>query len=96
MEKKRHASPPDYFKPILWSYDFSALDVENDKHTIILATINYGKWRHWQWVANTYGKDVVAAIIADTPETALRRPALLLATLLFGVTTTNHAPRGAH
>lgn len=47
---------PAFFKPLMWSYRFSRLNPEELKDRLIVNTINYGKWRHWQWLVNYYGK----------------------------------------
>lgn len=87
---------PDFFQPILWSYDFNALDAYKNRKTIILSTINYGKWKHWRWIAERYGEDGVASLIASQPESAFRKPALSLARIIFRIEKQNHAFRSAH
>lgn len=90
------ANIPDLFRPIMWSYNFDALDAERHKKTIVVQTINYGRWKHWRWIAERYGKAGVAEIIASEPASAFRVPALFLAKILFGVHKQQHALRGAH
>jgi hypothetical protein len=87
---------PDFFASILWSYDFSALDIEKNKKTIILQTINYGKWEHWKWIAKRYGVSEVAKVLSSARDTEFRKPALVLAEIIFNVKNTNHALRSAH
>ena len=50
---------PLFFRPILWSYDFDALDLETHKKAVIVNTINYGDLSHWRWVIRLYGKDMI-------------------------------------
>lgn len=80
---------PKFFKPILWSYRFSALDPKEQKNLIILQTINYGDLNHWKWISRQYGKKTVAEILAHTPKTAIRKPAAKLAGLVFGIKLKN-------
>ena len=87
---------PNFFKPILWSYDLARMDAERDKRTIIIQTINYGQWRHWQWIAETYGREGVRRIIEETPESEFRPSALKLASILFGVGRMKYASRSAY
>ena len=91
-----HASLPDFFKPILWSYDFSKINPETHKEIIIINTLNYGDLLHWRWLIRRYGKITVAEIIKKIPATAVRPQALRLASIIFAVTDFNYAPRGAH
>ncbi len=87
-------SIPDFFRPVLWSYDFLSLDALKDKKTIIVNTINYGDWRHWRWVAEQYGEDGVREILVSIPFSTIRPPALKLASIVFSFTDFNYAPRG--
>lgn len=87
---------PSFFKPLLWSYDFSRIDSESHKKTIVVNTINYGDLRHWQWIARHYGRATVARILAEIPASELRPRAQKLAALLFSVKLFNDAPRGTH
>jgi len=87
---------PDFFKPVLWSYDFSQLDYRRDKKTIIVQTLNYGRWPHWQWIAKSYGVSTVRRILKETPVSEFRPPALRLAKILFGVSVMPYASRSAY
>ena len=81
---------PEYFKPILWSYNFEAIDPEKDKKAIIVNAINYGDLRHWKWLKNRYP---VAEVLMDISANELRDRSRKLAGLLFGVKEFNYAPR---
>ncbi len=87
---------PEIFKPLLWSYRFSAIDPQRHKKTVIVQTINYGDLRHWRWIADFYGKEEIHRVLTSIPVSELRFRARKLAALLFAITTFNHAPRGAH
>lgn len=86
---------PNSFKPLLWSYNFSRIDPDRDKRTIIINTINYGDLSHWQWIVQYYGKEMVKKILVSIPASELRPRARKLAALLFSITSFNNAPRGA-
>lgn len=79
----RNTGLPDFFKPILWSYDFDEMHAETQKKTILVQTINYGQWKHWHWIAQRYGKSEIAKILSTCPQTAFRPPAFFLAKTLF-------------
>ncbi len=86
---------PKDFKYLLWSYDFSKIDPEEDIETIIINTINYGNWEHWQWLINYYGQERVKEIIKDTPITEFRERAFKLASLLLKIKKMKYVSRGA-
>lgn len=87
---------PETFKSLLWSYDFLTLDVEKDKKTIVVNTINYGDWGHWRWIARFYGKETIRRLLMTIPASEFRPRVRILAGLLFSIKVFNHAPRGAH
>ena len=86
---------PKYFEPILWSYNFSAIDPERDKKTIIINAINYGDLEHWRWLMRQYGKDVIKDVLEHIPVTEIRPRAMRLATLIFSLQHVNHVSRSA-
>lgn len=91
---KENKSLPDFFKPLLWSYDFSKIDSEKHKEIIIVNAINYGDLKHWRWLIKTYGKKEIANILKKIPRTGLRPRVLRLALIIFAVKDFNYAPRG--
>lgn len=84
---------PLFFKPLFWSYDFSSLDPQRHKKTIILNSINYGEWKHWIWIVKFYGGKEIKKMIEETPETEFRTPALKLISLLLGIEKLKYASR---
>lgn len=86
---------PEFFKPLLWSYDISQIDVERDKKMIIVNAVNYGDLCHWRWLVQTYGKEEVSNVISRIPVTELRPRVRRLAAIFFSVKNFNYAPRGA-
>lgn len=85
---------PLFFKPILWSYDFSAVDIKKNKKTIIVNAINYGDLKHWKWLIKNYGRENVKSELIKIPATELRPGARKLASIIFDVKKFNYAPRG--
>lgn len=75
---------PLSFKSILWSFDFSQLSLVEDKRLIILSTINYGDFKHWQWIVQFYGKKEVGKVISEVPVGHIRKRARILASIIFG------------
>ena len=87
---------PDYFDKILWSYDSSRLDPDEDKYLIIINAINYGNLEHWGWIKNYYGEDVVKDVLETVPVEQLRKRVRPLASIVFDVEEFNHASRSSN
>lgn len=85
---------PEFFRPVLWSFNFSRISAAKDAKEIIVNTINYGEWRHLQWIADYYGKAKLKEIIENTPASEFQPPALELSRALFGVQKLKYATRG--
>ena len=92
---QQHMFPPGLNK-VLWSYNISRLEPERVKRTIIVQIINYGDLEHWEWLVREYGKSTIQEVLQLVPASSLRPHARRLASLLFGVTQFNYAPRGTH
>ena|SRR3989338_1218885 len=87
---------PNMFKPLLWSYRFNAMDIKEHKRTIIIQTVNFGSWRHWQWLFSVYGKKQLKKIIENTPAsefTFFHPSALKLICVLLGIKQLKYASR---
>ena len=91
--KTKNKTLPSFFKSLFWSYKFSSIDPKRDKKRIIINTINYGKWEHWLWIINFYGRKKIKEIIRKIPETEFRKPALKLISLLLGIKKQKYASR---
>lgn len=87
---------PDFFDSILWSYPLSRLDPHKDMRVIIVQTINYGEWRHWQWILRVYGRAQVKKIVESIPASEFRPGALVLAKLFFGITRMKYVSRSSY
>jgi len=84
---------PEYFKTVLWSYDFVAIDPAKDKKTVIINAINYGDLRHWKWLNEFYGKKIVAEVLKKSPRTEIRPRVRNLVSILFSINNFNYEPR---
>lgn len=91
---KQKTKLPEFFKPLFWSYKFAKVDSVKNKKTIIVNTINYGRWKHWLWMIKNYGRKEVKKIITETPKSEFRPRALKLISLLLGIKKLKYASRG--
>jgi hypothetical protein len=41
---------PPLFRQLLWSYDFSHVDADKHRKTIIGQALNYDTLEHWRWI----------------------------------------------
>ncbi|MCL5010608.1 MAG: hypothetical protein M1127_00105 [Patescibacteria group bacterium] len=94
MRQNSATKLPLFFKPLMWSYRFDSVDPDRLQERIIVNTINYGNWKHWQWLADYYGKNEVRKIIEDLAASEFRPSALALASLIFGIKKMKYATRG--
>ncbi|MEK9175080.1 MAG: hypothetical protein AAB795_00645 [Patescibacteria group bacterium] len=76
---------PENFKPLLWSYDISKIDLEKDKNRIIVNVINYGDLSHWRWLLKTYSIEEVKKTILSLPSSEFRPQVLKLISLLLDI-----------
>jgi len=96
MKKKNNNSKlPLFFKPILWSYKFSEVNPNEDFERIIVNTINYGNWEHWQWVINYYGRKKVKQVIKSLSKSEFRIGSFRLISLILGIKKMKYETRGA-
>ena len=91
---KNAVSLPGFFKPIMWSYDFSKINPSKDKRRIIVNAINYGDLKHWKWMLVYYGKKIIQEVLAEVPVSEIRPRVLKLASIVFSLKGFNYAPRG--
>jgi len=89
---KKQQLPP-FFKPILWSYNFSKIEAVKDKKIIIINALNYGDLKHWRWLIKSYGIREVRNILKNTPVTAIRPHVLKLVSLIFNLQKFNYVSR---
>ena len=87
---------PQFFKTILWSYDFSKIDPEKNRKTIIINAINYGDLKHWRWLTKKYGKNVVTEVLSKIAATEIKPRARRLVSVIFSGVNFNYAQRSTH
>jgi len=63
--------------------------------TVIVNTINYGNWKHWQWLVKYYGREKLRKTIENIPASEFRPGSLRLISLLLGIKKMKYASRGA-
>ncbi|TAN57361.1 hypothetical protein EPN15_04540 [Patescibacteria group bacterium] len=91
--KTRKKTLPEYFRIVLWSYDFETIDPIKDKKTIIINAINYGDLRHWKWLVEFYGKKAVTEVLKIASGTEIRPRVRSLVSILFSINNFNYEPR---
>ncbi len=84
---------PESFRYLMWSYDFDKVNPVSAKEVLVVNTINYGNWEHWQWVTHFFGKEQIRKIIENLAVSEFRPSALSLAKLVFGVKKIKYAFR---
>ena len=84
---------PQNFKSLFWSYDFTAIDPQKNMERIIVNTINYGKWEHWQWIFRYYGAEKLRRAIKNIPASEFRKRPLKLISLLLKIKKMKYASR---
>ena len=93
MGRNKKKKLPLFFKPVLWSYDFNSLDVEEDKKEIIVNGINYGDLKHWRGIIKEYSKEDVRKILTTIPFTEIRPRVAPLVSIIFSIDNFNYEPR---
>ena len=94
--KKKQEQLPEFFKPLLWSYDMEAVDPVKHKRAIIVNTINYGDLKHWRWLVDFYGGKNMQDFLSELPQTELRKRVQPLVKRLFSLRDFSHAQRSTH
>lgn len=92
--KSKKLKLPQFFKPLFWSYKFYLIDPQRDRERVIINTINYGDWQHWQWTIKYYGRNKLREIIINIPDSEFRGGSLRLISLLLNIKKMRYASRG--
>lgn len=69
---------PPSVKTVLWSYDYSKLDLNKDKKTIISQVLNLGSEEAISWLFNTYGKEEIINVASTIPVSSWDKKSLAL------------------
>ena len=95
MEKKTYQPPPS-FRPLLWSFKWSAIDTQKDKEDIIVNTINEGTIEQWKWLIATYGTKTVRHVLKKRLASEFHSESRHLATVVFSLPSLRYARKGTH
>ncbi len=85
---------PDFHRFFWWIRNPNAINLDRNERDVILQVINYGGWRHWQWLVDYYGRERTKKVIREIPETAFMTRTLKLIKLLLGIKKLKYASRG--
>jgi len=77
--------PPEMFRPLLWGLKWSAIDIWEHRHDIILNTVNYGSLKHWRWIIRAYGKEEIRRVLQKRLVTEFHSGSLNLARVIFSL-----------
>ena len=84
---------PESFRPLFWSYDFDSIDLNRHIRMIIIGTLNYGDLKHWKWLINHYGREIVREVLKGVRLNEIRSQSGRLAEVIFDLKLLNNAPR---
>ena len=87
---------PARFRPLFWSYRFEDLDLQRDEKAVIVQLLNYGNLTDWRWLVKEYGAPEIKRVLQSIPASEIKSRTRALASLLFSISTWQHAPRGAY
>src|SRR3989344_3220943 len=83
---------PESIRPLLWYLRQDRLDIEKDKHDIIVNVINDGTMEQWRWLMDTYGSQTIREVLKEHLPTEFHPESRNLASVVFDATQ-YHAPR---
>ena len=84
---------PKFLKPLFWSYNFSDIDPQEEKKTVIVQIINYGDLDQWKWIINYYGKNTIKKTLKEVPASEIKPRTRRLLSLIFNLKRFNYALR---
>lgn len=87
---------PEFFRPLFWSFKFEDLDYIEAKKTVVINTINYGSWKHWQWLNETYGSAELKRVVENCYLSEFHPAAIKLFTLLLNFQGPKYENRSAY
>lgn len=88
--------PPEMFRPLLWSFRWEDIDIQEDKEDIILNAINEGTLDHWRFLIRTYGKPIIREVLSRHPASEFHPESRKLAQVIFSIPAFSHARRSTH
>lgn len=76
---------PDFLKPFLWSYNFSKLEKETDKNTIIKNILNFGTKESTDWLFSNYKISEIKEIFQKSNINEWNKKSLNFWSLIFNI-----------
>jgi len=64
-KKNKIKKVPKQFQRVLWSYDISKMDLEEDKKEIITQVLNYGTWKDLKLLYKLYPEKEIKEVIKN-------------------------------
>lgn len=83
ISKKR--TIPNVFKPFLWSYDISKMDLTQDKRIIITNVLNFGTIEAVKELFKTYSKKEIVEFVANPAPGEWNKKSLNFWSLMFNI-----------
>ena len=81
---------PDFLRPYLWSYNIHALDLKEDKKTIIFQILNCGSQKATDWLFSIYNRQEIAEAANTFPQTQWNKKSLRLWSIVLGIHPREH------
>ena len=72
---------PPLVRQLLW-YDFSHIDADKHRKTIIVQALNCDTLEHWRWIKKHYGSTTIRKVLSSILASEIRPKAQRLASLL--------------
>jgi len=76
---------PKQFQRVLWSYDISKMDLEEDKNEIITQVLNYGDWEDLKLIYKLYPEKEIKKIIKNPRRGVWFKKVLNFWTTIFNI-----------
>ena len=64
-QKDKIKKVPRQFQRVLWSYDISKMDLEEDKKEIITQVLNYGDWEDLELLYKLYPEKEIKKVVKN-------------------------------
>jgi len=65
LRKYKIKKVPRQFQRVLWSYDISKMDLEEDKKEIITQVLNYGDWEDLKLLYKLYPEKEIKKVVKN-------------------------------
>jgi len=76
---------PKQFQRVLWPYDISKMDLEEDKNEIITQVLNYGDWEDLKLIYKLYPEKEIKKIIKNPRRGVWFKKVLNFWTTIFNI-----------